>query len=115
MTAGIPVRTYLNPERCWKEWVRLESLQKVRNLFESEGLINQRTQRPPTISAIQKSAYGWALENLEYSKEDLRHAWGTIGEVLTEEKWKEFLLSKAKLAYFLRPERLEKFIRENEL
>ena len=115
MTPGIKIRTLLDPERCWKEWVRLESLKKVQDLFESEGLKNPKTMRVPTVSAIEKSAYRWALENQDQSKEDLRRAWSTIGEVLTEEKWKEFLIDKSGLAYFLQNKKREKFMEENDL
>ena len=115
MTPGIPLRTVLDPERCWKEWVRLESLKKVQDLFESEGLRNPRTLRPPTISAIQKAAYRWALENQDQSKEDMRHAWSVVGEALTEEKWQEFLRTKAGLAYFLQPKKIDRFLQENGL
>ena len=115
MTPGIPLRIVLDTERCWKEWVRLESLKKVQRLFESEGLRNPRTQRVPTISAIEKAAYRWALENLETSKEDLRKTWSTIGEPLTEEKWREFLKTTANLAYFLQNKKREDFMKEHDL
>ena len=115
MTAGIRTISVLDPERCWREWVRLGSLNKVRNLFDDEGLRNPRTMRVPTISAIEKAAFRWALGNLEEARRDLVRAWQAEGEVLTDERWKEFLKDKAILAYYLQPRRLERFLEQHQL
>ena len=115
MTTGLGVISILDPERCWREWIRLGSLHKVQNKFEDEGLRNPRTLRVPTISAIEKAAYRWALENLEEAKKDLEYAWNQIGEVLTEERWQEFLVDKAKLAYFVQPKKIERFLEQHQL
>lgn len=115
MTVGISIFSILDPQRCWKEWIRLGSLNRVRNLFEDEGLRNPRTLRVPTISAIEKAAYRWALENQVESKEDMRYAWRTEGIEMAEETWREFLTDKAHLAYFVQPRKIQRFLEENQL
>lgn len=115
MTAGIRSSSILDPGRCWKEWMRLGSLNKVRHLFATEGLRNQRTMKPPTISAIEKAAYRWALKNLDEAKKDLAFAWQAEGELLTEERWNQFLYDKAHLAYFVQPKKIQTFLEEREL
>lgn len=115
MTVGMSAISILDPKRCWKEWIRLGSLNKVRNLLEKEGLRNPRTLRVPTISAIEKAAFRWALENLEEAKSDTTYAWKTEGIMMTEEMWKEFLADKARLAYFVQPRRKKNFLEENQL
>lgn len=115
MTAGLLTISILDPERCWKEWIRLGSLSKVRDLFYDEGLRNPRTTRVPTLSAIEKAAYRWALENQEEAKIDLKHAWSTEGEILTDEDWRKFLADKANLAYFVQPRKARRFIERHGL
>jgi len=85
MTVGMSAISILDPYRCWKEWIRLGSLNRVRDLFDNEGLKNRRTMKVPTISAIEKAAFRWALVNQDESKKDLTYAWQTEGEILTEE------------------------------
>lgn len=115
MTVGMSLIAILDPKRCWKEWIRLGSLNKVRNLFQDEGLRNPRTLRVPTISAIEKAAFRWALENLEEAKTDTTYAWQTEGIMMTEEMWREFLVDKARLAYFVQPRKTQRFLEENQL
>lgn len=115
MTVGMSAIAILDPKRCWKEWIRLGSLNKVRNLLNDEGLRNPKTMRVPTISAIEKAAFRWALENLEEAKEDTTYAWQTEGIMMTEEMWKEFLADKARLAYFVQPRRVQSFLEEHNL
>lgn len=115
MTVGVSVIAILDPKRCWKEWIRLGSLNKVRNLLNDEGLRNPKTLRVPTISAIEKAAFRWALENLEEAKRDTTYAWQTEGIMMTEEMWREFLANKARLAYFVQPRRVQSFLEEHNL
>jgi len=115
MTAGMSTLNILDPERCWKEWIRLGSLTKVQNLFDLEGLRNPRTLRVPTLSAIEKAAYRWALENQEEARRDLEFAWASEGEVLTEERWIGFLVDKTKLAYFVQPRKIERYLEKHDL
>lgn len=115
MTPGLRTRGILDPERCWKLWIELGSLNKVKDQFAIEGLINPITMKPPTISAIEKAAYRWALENQEEARQDLSYSWGRVGEPLTDERWHEFLVSSAELAYFVQPAKIKRFIEENEL
>lgn len=109
------VLAILDPERCWKEWIRTGSLNEVRKVFEREGIKNPRTLEPPTLSAIEKAAYRWVLNNQEEGRQDLEFAWSSQGQVLNDFKWKQFLASKAKLAYFVQPRKIEKFLTENGL
>src|SRR5215207_323588 len=74
MTAGINTMKLLDPQRCWTEWIRLGSLNRVRELFHDEGLRHPRTKVVPTISAIEKAAYRWALTNLDEARQDLEFA-----------------------------------------
>ena len=115
MTAGIKTLSILDPRRCWKEWMRLGSLTRVRDLFHGEGLRHPRTMKAPTISAIEKAAYRWALTNLDEAKEDLGFAWQAEGLMLTEEMWKQFLYDKAHLAYFVQPKKIQKFLEEMQV
>jgi hypothetical protein len=115
MTAGMSTISILDPERCWREWMSLGSLPKVRNLLDKEGLKNRYTQRVPTISAIEKAAFRWMLENLEESRKGLEYAWSREGAILTDEKWNEFVVSAAKLAYFCQPRKLERFLEKHSL
>lgn len=115
MTVGMNVNSILDPRRCWKEWIRLGSLNKVRNLFEGEGLRNPATMRVPTISAIEKAAYRWAMDNQEEAKQDLSYAWQSEGVMMTEEMWRDFLIKKSTLAYFVQPRRIQLFLEQNEL
>lgn len=115
MTVGMNAISTLNPKRCWKEWIRLGSLSKVRDLFDREGLKNPATMRVPTISAIEKAAYRWAMENQAEAKQDLAYAWQSEGIMMTEEMWKDFLIKKSKLAYFVQPRRIKIFLEQNQL
>lgn len=115
MTVGMDTLSVLDPKRCWKEWIRLGSLNKVKRLFEDEGLRNPRTLRVPTVSAIEKAAYRWALENMDEAKQDMTYAWKTEGVMMTEEMWTDFLVKKAHLAYFVQPRRIQNFLEENQL
>lgn len=115
MTVGMSIISILDPKRCWKEWIRLGSLNKVRGMLEDEGLRNPRTMRVPTISAIEKAAFRWALENLAEAKEDTTYAWQTEGIMMTEEMWREFLVDKARLAYFVQPKKIQSFLEEHQL
>ena len=115
MTVGINTISVLDPQRCWKEWARLGSLNKVKRLFEEEGLRNPITMRVPTISAIEKAAYRWALTNQEEAKKDLSDAWKTEGIFMTEEMWRDFLAKKSHLAYFVQPRKRQRFLEENQL
>lgn len=115
MTVGMSIISILDPKRCWKEWIRLGSLNQVMRLFEDEGLRNPRTLRVPTISAIEKAAFRWALKNMDEAKVDLTYAWQTEGVMMTEEMWEEFLVSKGRLAYFVQPRKFQKFLEEHQL
>lgn len=115
MTVGMSIISILDPKRCWKEWIRLGSLNRVRGLFHDEGLRNPRTLRVPTISAIEKAAFRWALENQEEAKKDATYAWQTEGIVMTEKMWREFLEEKARLAYFVQPRKIQRFLEEHQL
>lgn len=115
MVAGMSTISILDPERCWREWIALGSLTKVMNLFEQEGLRNPQTQRVPTISAIEKAAYRWMLENLDEARRGLEFAWSSEGVILTDEKWNEFVIEKARLAYFVQPRKFERYLEQHNL
>lgn len=115
MTTGLGVASILDPRQCWKDWIRLGSLAKIRDELQDKGVINQRTMKPPTISAIQKAAYRWALENQDEARKDLRYAWSEVGRVLTDADWRDFLADKARLAYFVQPRKLESFLEAHQL
>lgn len=110
MTAGVKKVKLLDTKRCWKDWMRLGSLNKVQESLEKEGLINQETMRPPTPAGIEKAAFRWALENQNEARKDLEYAWHEIGMVLTDKDWKQFLTDKAKLTYYATPIKLQNFL-----
>jgi len=111
MTAGVKKVKLLDTKRCWKDWMRLGSLNKVRSLLE----INPQTMKLPTPSGIEKAAFRWALTNQTEARKDLAFAWQEIGMVLTDEDWKKFLVDKAGLIHYDSPGRLHEFLVENEL
>ena len=116
MAAGLHGRGFLDPKECWKRWhVHHGSLNKVQESFLREGKINRNTGNPPTISAIEKSAFSWALHNQEEARKDLEYAWRNEGFILTDSEWTGFVLKAAKLVYYQRPKKLQRFVVQNGL
>lgn len=115
MTLGMTTQSILDPRRCWKLWIEEGSLSKVRGIFADEGLINPNTLRPPTLSAIEKAAYRWALDNLDDARDDLEYAWNSVGKTLTEKDWRQFLSKKIRLAFFLQPRKIERYLVKHDL
>jgi len=113
MTPGIGLKKFLDPETCWKDWiVRFGSLGKVRAELLRRGVVNEKTGNPPTRSAIEKAAFMWAADHHEEARKDLDYAWRNAGQILTDEKWREFIVGAAKLAYHQRPIRFEEFCKK---
>ena len=116
MSAGLKNKGYLDPRTCWKLWhVEEHSLRGVQRRFQRDGVTNPKTDQSPTKSGIEKAAFMWAIHNQAEAKKDLEYAWAREGEVLDDERWTEFLVNASRLAFFHRPGRLEKFLRENGL
>lgn len=105
----------LEPQKCWEDWIRLGSLTKVRNEYEEAGLVSRRTGSAPNESAIQKSAYVYALGNLNVAKERFEFECRERGIVPTEEMWKKKLYRIAWLLYYQRPGRMSEFVSEHGL
>lgn len=100
----------LIPEKCWSDWIELGSLQKVREKYAFEGMLNPITGLPPTVSAIQKSAYTYALENVPQAKEAYEYETKRQGFEPSEDDWKKRLYSIARLVYYQRLHKLDKFV-----
>lgn len=116
MAAGLKNRGFLDPKTCWKEWHVIEgSLGSVQSKFLKQGLVNERTERAPTKSGIEKAAFSWAIENQAESRKDLQYAWEKEGHILTDEDWKQFLLDASRLVFYQRPNRLKEFLSKNGL
>lgn len=115
MRAGLRGHGILNPEECWRLWHEKGSLNEVQNYFTKQGRLNPKTGNPPTKAGIEKAAFVWVLENQEQARKDLARAWKEQGEVLTDEKWTEFLVKVAKLVYHQRPRKFDRFIVANGL
>lgn len=92
MTTGLR-GTYLDPKDCWKSWIELGSLLKVQRKYIKQDVKSPQTGTYPIIQSIEKSAKRWAVNNLEEARKDLTYAWQRRGEVLTDEKWNEWLNS----------------------
>jgi hypothetical protein len=118
MPLGVKIQSLLDPKRCWKEWIVTEgTLPKVQRKFLAEGIINERTGNAPTISAIEKSAFSWAIksENHAEARKDLEYYWSKKGVIVTDEVWETFLADSANLLYYQRPLKLQSFLEENGL
>lgn len=116
MPAGLKNKGFLNPEECWKDWhIHEGSLRKIQEKMLREGRTNPKTGNPPTKSGIEKAAFTWALENQDEARKDLEYAWEKEGVILTDEAWKQFLVSAAKLVHHQRPGRYERFLIQNGL
>lgn len=115
MRAGLRSKGFLDPKECWELWHKTGSLNGVQNYFVQHGRLNPKTGNPPTKAGIEKAAFSWVLENQEQARIDLSHAWKAEGEILTDEKWKEFLFGVSKLVYHQRPGKFERFVVSNEL
>lgn len=116
MPAGLRNRGYLDPETCWKEWcIHSGSLKATQEKLYNSGVRNPRTDEPPTKSGIEKAAFMWAIQNQDDARKDLEYAWQKEGQVLTDEKWREFLANASRLVYFQRLHRHEAFLREYKL
>lgn len=116
MPPGLKNAGLLNGKECWKDWtVNLGTLSAVQRKLEQEGRVNPRTGLPPTASAIQKSAYTWAVANMEEARKDLEWAWSKAGQPMTDEAWKRFITKAASLIYYQRPRKYERFVAQYNL
>lgn len=108
----------LNPERCWNDWLEHGSLMNVRRKYAFEGYLNPTTGKPPTISAIQKSAYTWIIQNpdrIRLAKERYMYEHKRKGIIATDDMWKEKLFNIGRLLFYQRPDRLRQFIAQHGL
>ncbi len=116
MAAGLRNRGFLDPKKCWKDWhINFGSLAAVVEEHIRTGRFNPRTDRPPTKSAIEKSAFSWAIHNPEEAKKDLAEAWLKEGVILADEEFKRLLVRWAKLVYRTSPRTLSKFLAQSGL
>lgn len=114
MTTGLMNRGMLNPKQCWKDWsIHLGTLQAVRDKLKEEGNVNPKTGEPPTISAIEKAAYRWAIYNQEEARRDLEYAWSKEGVIVTDGKWLDFIEKASGLVFYQRPKKLARFDAQN--
>lgn len=105
----------LDPKTCWDDWIAEGSLTKVRAKYWREGLISERTGTPPNESAIQKSAYSWAVENITIAKERFEYECQLRAIAPTEEMWKSKLFTMGKLLFYQRPGRMSDFVERHGL
>lgn len=105
----------LNPEECWNDWIELGSLQKVREKYQFEGRFNPNTGRPPTESAIQKSAYMYAILHPEEAREAYYYQTKQQGFIPNEEEWQKRFYEIARLLYYQRLDKLDKFVEQHGL
>ena len=116
MTSLFPRETYLDGERCWREWHKVgSSLKKVAKLLEVDGGVNPQTARKFTPTAIRHAAWRWALENTEKAYEVAKFRSETEGRFLDEETWKKALAEGARFRYNQSPKQYAKYIREHGL
>lgn len=105
----------LDPEECWNDWRELGSLQKVREKYEFEGRLNPNTGRPPTESAIQKSAYMYAILHPEEAKQVYEYETKRQGFIPNDEEWRKKFYGIGKLLFYQRTEKLDKFVEQHGL
>lgn len=105
----------LDPRKCWEDWIRLGSLAKVCREYTQEGTVNPNTGVSPNASAVQKSAYSYAVENIDVAKERFFFECRERGEVPTDDLWKEKLYKIGRLLYYQRRNRLDDFVKDNGL
>lgn len=90
--------------------MELGSLRKVAEEFLREGITNPKTGERPTGSAIEKSAFSWAIRNVGEARQDLEYAQKKEGVILTEEAWKKKLVNMCELVFQDRPGRFKEAI-----
>jgi len=108
----------LDPESCWNDWISEGSLTKVRRKYNDEGIISPRTGECPNESAIQKSAYNWAIktpENLEQARERFYFECQERAIAPSDELWKEKLYKIGRLLFYQRSGRMQEFISQHGL
>jgi hypothetical protein len=115
MPIFFPPNQILRPEKCWNDWIEQGSLTKVKRKYRMDGLISPRTGDAPNESAIQKSAYSYAVENVDIAKERFIHECQTRGIPFTEELWEEKLYKIGRLLYYQRSGRMADFIEKHGL
>jgi len=105
----------LDPEECWNDWIELGSLAKVKRKYEYEGKVSQRTGSTPNESAIQKSAFNYAIRHIDVARERFEYELQKEGIPVTEDMWKERLYRMGRLLFYQRPVRLKNFIETHGL
>lgn len=94
-------------------WAEGKSWDRVGKAIFKEGLFNNRTEKPFTGSAVQKSAMGWVLYNLEQAKKDFVYRQSRRGQTITEEDWKSYVAQMTRLFFSGRKNSMRKYIAQH--
>ena len=96
------------------------SLGKIQEMLRKEGKINTKTGNPPTIVAIQKSAYSYVVrgspEVVEKARREFAHLKATEEAVIVDDKyWAEWMLHMIRIYYHDFPHQQQKWIARHGL
>ena len=94
------LRKYLDEELLFRRYYEQMgaggSLQKLQNWYTKEHGVNPNNGKPFSREALSQAMWRWGLRNLDESKKVYTVYVSLFGFYLTDEKWKEFVQSKAK-------------------
>lgn len=96
MTITSKQRKLVNDKETFLLWVELGTLEKVQNHYNTQGIINPRTEKPLSSQAIWTSAMRWVLENPVEAKE---YYDAGEGLPLSQDEWELWLIQRAFMVY----------------
>ena len=85
----------LNAEECFMLWFKLGALEKVSRHLAMEGKINLKTNKAFSVTAIQRQAYKWIIEN----SQEARGYFEKAGLKFSDDNWNIFLIKRALWVY----------------
>lgn len=85
----------LDYEKCFRYWLELGSVNKVRQAFEREGILLEKadgTKVPFSWWGIWRGAWHWVI----WHPEESMKVWQSFGYFMNgrDEEWKEWILKK---------------------